>query len=112
MDPQMVDYYNAPVKVEDAASMLRKRVHPNDRPYVAETTKLNNRMVDDWKEKVLRKISSPEGTIPSGKVWKSWQLYEEGKAVEQYIEMRNKGMLISYPIEVVEFWRVFFEKSS
>lgn len=103
------DLYNGPISIEDAAGMYRRKVQRNDRPYVAETTKLNNRMVDDWKKNVLQKICDGNGQVPAGRVEKSWRLYEEGKAIEQYIEMKKKGMIPSYSDEVIEFWKDFFE---
>ena len=106
-DPE--ELYNTPISTDDAASMYRRKIQKNDRPYVAETTKLNNRKVDDWKKKVLQKICNDGGKVPVGRVEKSWRLYEEGKAIEKYIEIKNKGMFPTYSEEMVEFWKDFFE---
>ena len=103
------DYYNTPISVDDAASMFRRKPNRNDRPYVAETTKLNNRKVDDWKKKVLQNVCNESGKLQVGRVGKSWQLYEEGKVIEKYIEMKEKGMFPEYSEEVIEFWKDFFE---
>jgi len=109
---QDLDYFRSPISIDDACSMLRKRVQKNDRPYVTETNKLNNRKVDDWKKTVLQKICNDKGMMPSGKVAKSWELYEEGKVIEKYMEIRKKGMIPDYPKEVIDFWKVFFETLS
>ena len=106
------DYYNSPIGIGDAASMLRRKVQKNDRPYISETTKLNNRRVDDWKKVVLQNICNSKGTVPAGRVSKSWQLYEEGKVVGKYMEIKNQGMLPEYSEEVISFWKEFFENLS
>ena len=101
--------YNAPMLTSDAASMLRRRAQRNDRPYIAETTKLNNRRVDDWKKNVLDKISDHRGMVLSGRVWHSWQLYDEGKNHLKYQELKSKGAIPKISPEVLEFWKDFFE---
>ena len=103
------DICNAPILTSDVASMFRRRILKNDRPYVANTTKLNNRMVDDWKKTVLDKISDHRGLVPSERVWRSWQLYNEGKTILKYQELRTKGVIPEISEEVFEFWKDFFE---
>ena len=103
------ELYNAPIAIDDVAGMYRRKVQRNDRPYIAETTKLNNRTVDDWKKNVLQKICDGEGKVPANRVEKSFRLYEEGKNIEQYMEMKKKGMVPVYSDEVIEFWKDFFE---
>jgi hypothetical protein len=103
------DYYNAPISIEDAASMFRKKIQKNDRPYVSETTKLNNDKIEDWKETVLQKICSETGTIPAGRILKCWELYSEGKVIEKFMETKKMGMMLEYPDNVVEYWKEFFE---
>jgi hypothetical protein len=103
------DYYNAPISIEDAASMFRRKVQKNEPPYLSETTKLNNKKIEDWKSVVLQKICNDSGTIPAGRVLKSWELYSEGKVIEKYIEMKKSGMMLEYPPAIIEYWKDFFE---
>lgn len=103
------DVYNTPMLASDAAAMLRRKVQRNDRPYVADTTKLNNRKVDSWKKSVLDEISGPKGLVPSGRVWPSWQLYDEGLGVLKYQELKAKGLIPAVDPEVLEYWKDFFE---
>ena len=56
--------------------------------------------------------SSSGVAIASGKVAKSWELYEEGKVIEKYMEIKKKGMIPDYSKEVIDFWKVFFETLS
>ncbi len=100
---------NAPMLTSDAASMLRRRAQKNDRPYIAKTTKLNNRKVDDWKKNVLDKISDNRGMVLSGRVWHSWELYNEGKSVLKYRELKTKGVIPEISPDILEFWKDFFE---
>jgi hypothetical protein len=106
------DYYNLPISIEDAASMFRRKIQKNDRPYIAETTKLNNDKVEDWKTSVLQKVCNDKGDILAGRVLESWKLYEEGKAIEKYIEVKKMGMMLEYPPSVIDFWKDFFEHLS
>lgn len=103
------DVYTSPISTGDASAMLRRRVQKNDRPYIAETTTLNNRMVDDWKTSVLDQIADSRGTVPSGRVWESWRLYNEGKGILKYHDLKEKGMILETLPEVLEFWKDFFE---
>lgn len=112
MEAEREDYYDQPISLRDASSMLRKRVRPNDKPYTQTTTKLNNRMVDDWAKNVLKPLADTRGTIPSGRVWGSWQLYYEGKGIEKYAKLREQGVLPRVEKEVLDFWIEFFETLS
>lgn len=104
------DMYNMPMSTSDAAAMLRRKVQRNDRPYVADTTKLNNRKIDTWKKTVLDKIADHRGSVPSGRVWPSWQLYDEGIGVVKYQEMKTQGVVPEISEKVLAFWKEFFEE--
>ena len=103
---------NVPIKTDDAASMLRRKAQNNDRPYIAETTRANNKRVDDWKKKVLNKIADQRGSVPAARVWGCWQLYDEGKSIQKYMELKNQGMLVPVPGAVLDFWKDFFENKT
>jgi len=108
----MEDQYIPPMLTSDAAAMLRRKVQTNDRPFIAETTKANNRLVDEWKEKVLDEISDSKGRVLANKVGESWQLFLEGKYVTKYSELREKGVICTIPEDVKDFWKEFFETLS
>ena len=112
MAEQKVDYYNLPISTTDAASMLRRKVSRNAKPYTQITTELNNKLIDEWKERVLNKLADRRNTVPSGKVWSSWQLFLEGKGCEKYVELRDKGLIRHVDKEVLEFWLSFFKDRS
>lgn len=104
------DVYNVPISVTDASSMLRTKIQPNMRPYTLQVVKLNNRLVDDWEEKVLKKMADRRGTVPSGKVWPSWKLYFEGKGILEYVKIRN--MIPRVTKDQLKFWTEFFHHST
>jgi len=107
---ERIDYYNVPIAVTDASSMFRTRVHDNTPPYTVQVTKLNNRLVDDWEKKVLRKMADQRGMIPSGKVLPSWRLYYEGRGIQSYVKVRD--MIPRHTKEQLDFWVKFFEDTS
>ena len=110
MSEERYDVYDSPISTEDAASMLRRKVQLNDRPYVSTTTKLNNQKVDNWKSSVLNKISNHKGCVPSGRIWQSWVLFDEGNSVKKYIKLRDEGLIPRISKDILEFWKDFFEK--
>ncbi len=110
MNPE--DIYNSPIKTNDAASMLRKRVHANEKPLVSEIAKLNNRSVDCWKKSILDKISDSECNVPAGRVWHSWELYNEGKCILEYMKLKEEGYIPDPPKETIDFWMRFFQDLS
>ena len=107
-----VEFHDAPIKTSDAASMLRRKVRKNERPYTTTVIKLNNRLVDEWKKTLLDKLSDHNGTVRTLKVWQSWGIFYEGKTVQKVIELRNGGFLPKTDRNVIDYWVKFFEKST
>lgn len=103
---------NTPMLIRDATSMLRRKINSYDREYVKITTKLNNRMIDEWEDKVLTHLADPEGRIPAGRVWHSWQLFLEGKEIAQYVKLCEEGVIMDIPEHVLSYWITFFETKS
>lgn len=104
--------YELPIKLSDASSMFRARITNNMRPYTAIVTKMNNDMVDEWENKVLKNIVDHRGTIASGRVSESWLLFQEGKNVIQYMRMKEKGVITRVEPHILKFWIDFFENLS
>lgn len=104
--------YEAPIKVSDAASMFRVRITNNMRPYTAVVSKMNNDMVDEWENTVLKNIADHRGAIASGRVSDSWLLFQEGKNVLEYMKMREKGLIVRPEPHILKFWIDFFENLS
>lgn len=110
MDDEIIA--NMPMLVSDASSTLRRKVNSYDREYVKITTKLNNRLVDDWEDKVLRNIADDKGQVPSGRVWNSWQLFLEGHEIKQYQKLKEEGKIVDCPEEILDYWKDFFENKT
>jgi hypothetical protein len=108
----MEDYYNYPMKIEDAAGMLRVRIPKNEKPFTVSALQENNRLVDEWKKTVLKKMADSKGMIPSGRVWPSWLLFYEGKMIKKYTQLKDDGFIVRPPARVVDYWKVLFEKGS
>lgn len=109
---QREDYYDSPIKINDAANILLRRIGKNERPYVATNLKLNNELVEEWKNKVLKNIADSRGAVPSGRVWGSWELFIEGKNSRKFVQLINDGYILPFPEEVVGYWRKLFETAS
>lgn len=99
-----------PMRISDAASMLRRTIPKNDPPYQAEVKKLNNRRVDEWYERVLLKIADKNACVPAGRVNGCLQYFLEGKELERY--QKYKHQMVQYPEEMVKFWIDIFMKST
>jgi hypothetical protein len=108
----ITDMMNLPIRIGDAASMMRRAVPPNEKPYTRTVLKFNNKLVDEWEEKVLRKICGSSGTIISGQVFSEWHYFYTGKTIKKFIDGLNNG-IISRPAEKgVEYWVDTFTKFS
>lgn len=104
--------YNKPISTSDAAAMLRRKVARNGKPYDTAVIQGNNRLVDKWKKEVLDKMNPGSRTLPAGRVWPSWQLYNEGTNCYMMRDMVEAGFFPEPPKNVLEFWKAFFETSS
>lgn len=107
-----MEFHDAPITTSDAASMLRRRVRKNERPYTATVIKMNNRLVDEWKKTLLDKLADHKGNVRTLIVWKSWGVFSEGKAVQKVIELRDQGVLPRTDSVAIDYWIKFFEKST
>lgn len=104
--------HDMPILASDAASMLRKRVNKNDKPYTQAVVRLNNKLVDEWKETLLDKISDSQGRVSSRKVWQTWILFQEGKGTAKFMELKEQGIIRHVEDEVLEYWKDFFQNKS
>lgn len=107
-----IEFHDAPIKTTDAASMLRRRVRKNERPYTTTVIKLNNRLVDEWKKSLLDRMADHKGMVRTIKVWQSWGVFYEGKTVQKVIELRDQGLLPKTDKKIIDYWIEFFEKST
>jgi len=107
-----VPEHDMPILASDAASMMRKRINKNSKPYTQAVMILNNKLVDRWKTEMLDKISDSNGQILSRNVWKTWLLFQEGVGTEKYMELKEQGVIRHVDENVLEFWKDFFENRS
>lgn len=102
--------YRQPISIQDAASMLRKNVSKNDRPYTQVVKKYNNQRVDNWYHDILIMQGGAEGKVPATSAWPSFQIYNEGLDITA-MQKFTKYFVRATP-EQIQFWIDFFEKSS
>ena len=103
------DIYNAPILIEDACSMLRRKITKNEKPYTAEIIKYNNDLVNEWKTVILENVCLPDGKIAAGKIPNMWVTFEEGKSIGKYMDLKKEGLLQDYSMKTVLFWRDFLK---
>lgn len=105
---------NSPIRIGDAATMLRKRIPANEKPYTAEVLRQNNARVDEWQRSVLRKIANLDGCIPAGRVEGCLRYFIEGKEIYAIKKFRDTygEHLPEVDEATVKFWIDFIKKSS
>jgi len=99
------------VPISDAASMLRRPVGDNERPYNKTVIKSNNALVDEWYEQVLKKICGSSGTIMAGQMWCEWQYFYTGKTIKKFIDGLDMGRVCRPHSGAVEYWVKVFTES-
>lgn len=99
-----IDIMSHPIRVTDAAMMMRRPINPNEKPYTKTVLKSNNRLVDEWEEKVLRKICGSGGTVISGQVFSEWYYFYTGKTIKQFIDHLDDGLIVRPSQEAVNKW--------
>ena len=107
MDPGMM-----PIRITDAASMLRKLVDPNERPYTQAVYLNNNKLVDEWYEQILQKIANPSGQVRAGQVWGEWQYYYYGKILPQFMNHLDEGRVCRPTSKAITYWVDVFTKKN
>ena len=110
-NPENPSPTNMPIKISDAASMVRRRISKNERPYEKEVFTRNNAVVDEWYDKVLVKIADVKtATVPAARIDGCLRYFLEGREILQ--TQRFKDHLPSYTLETTMFWINFFKNSS
>ena len=101
------EFYDAPISIEDAASMFRRKIGKNEKPYTQTMLRNNNALIDEWKKNVLTRLSVG-GKIAASKVYNTWVLFEEGRNISYIMKNREE---FEFPSEnIVRLWVDRFEK--
>lgn len=77
------------ISISDASSMFREKISDSMPPFKKEVIKKNNDLVDEWYEKVLKKICGNNCKLPSLRVCSSLQIFEQGKLINKYMKIRS-----------------------
>lgn len=93
----------------DAASMMRRRIRPNDPPYIVAIHKHNNKIVDSWKKEILDKVCNTEGKVQSNQIYQDWVCYFTGRYIDKFIDHYTRGLLLRPTEKMVDYWKDFFE---
>lgn len=99
-----------PMKISDAASMMRRKINKNEKPYIVEAYRCINKTVDEWYNKVLMPIADKSGSVPAGRVEGCLRYFLEGKQSVGY--QRYKDHIPKPSEEEVVFWATLLTKST
>jgi len=102
--------FNTPMRIADAASIFRRTLSKNERPYDKEVITYNNTVIEEWYMKVLLGIADSQSSIPAGRVTSCFQYFLQGKELEQH--QKYKDYFPDYPEHKVRFWIDKFTNSS
>ena len=103
------DFYAPHISVSDAASMLRRTISSNERPYTREAIEANNTLVNRWEREVLGELANSQGKVHVSQVYPSWTVFEEGIRIKTLKE--NETHIQSLSEEEIAYWRELFESS-
>lgn len=95
-----------PISTFNAATMLKKTVKENEKPYDKAVKQANNALVERWRKEVLNVLADNKGNVKCGIVWESWQRFSEGFNIRSLVEM--KPYLVRYDEDQLNFWIEFF----
>lgn len=99
--------YDAPIKISDAASMLRKTIPKNEKPYTTKAIKFNNKLVDEWEKNLSATVVA--GSVPASRVYESWTTFLEGRHLAHFQKLKELGMISEPTEEQLSFWKDLFE---
>lgn len=106
------------ISVSDACAIYRKSIRVNDRPYAKEIAMLNNKLIDEWGEQLLRKLADANGEMPAGLISAGpgtlplIDLYRHGIEIKRmWDDFMSEELFPIIPSETVSYWKNFFETS-
>lgn len=111
-NPDTMDPGLAPIKISDAASMFRRPIDPNERPYTQAMIRRNNKYVDEWYNLILKKIASKTSEIRAGQVYGEWQYFYYGKILPGFIAAIKEGHASRPSEKAVDHWVKLFTSAS
>jgi hypothetical protein len=93
--------------VDNVRIALKHKIMRNTPPYTKTIMEANNRLVDQFIEKMLKHIPTRNGTVSGKTVWEMWMCFYEGQGVSQIDD-------VSYYIprlteDQIKFWTSFFD---
>jgi hypothetical protein len=94
--------FNTPMRIADAASIFRRPVNKNERPYDMDVIIYNNTVVEEWYMKLLLGIADKQSAIPSGRVTQCFQTFLQGKELQQH--QKYKEYFPDYSEDKINFW--------
>lgn len=106
------ELFDGPIDADSAASFFRVPIKQNDPPLDATVKKLNNKLVSEWKNNVVRPTCDPKGNIRSSRVFDSWHCFSEGRMNRKMMEFVEKGMFPQIPRDLIQTWADILKNSS
>lgn len=105
----MEDFQNSLITASNAASMLRRRVTPNEGQLSKTVIERNNARVDEF-ENLLKEVGDMNNKVPASLVWHYWQVFEQGCEIENLVNLECKMNEITD--DNLEYWKEVFSTYS
>jgi hypothetical protein len=109
MESSGLNMMNEPMRISDAASLLRREIDFNERPLAKLMLLGNNAIVDEWHEKVLKKICNTKGQIKSGQFNVEWEYFYNGIILPNFIKGLESGLIVRPDTKIIECWKFILE---
>jgi len=78
-------FEDQPMLIEDAASILRRKIAKNEKPYESYVMTQNNDLVDTWKKNMLLRMSV-DGRVRASLIMRAFNVFIEGREIYKLIE--------------------------
>jgi hypothetical protein len=69
------------MSVRDVFSIFYHEIGPNERPYTAELSRLNNGLLEQWRDEILERMADEQGMVDAEKATISLKVYTDGLEV-------------------------------
>lgn len=100
------------VSIEKILYMLKARISSNERPFIKAVLQKNNKKVQEWYDKVLKKICDSKGKFDMEKIQNEWQVFDDAERVINFNKAIDDGHVVKHSEEIVNYWADLLKNSS
>lgn len=101
---------DAPMLISDVVARFKHKYHMNEGVVTSRLMRLNDALVEEWAEKVLKPRGDDRGYIKSSAIDALWMIFYEGRAVRKAYPLLQDERNINPAPSAVEWWLEFFKQ--